>query len=278
VLNITPNHLDRHGTMENYVAAKRNVVAHQGSEDYAVLGFDDAAARAQALETEAHLLFFSAGVQVDEGAYKTNGELALRLGGKDVVVCKREEIRLRGRHNLLNILAACTICGIAGVPVAAMRDTIRAFSGVEHRLELVREVDGVHYYDDSIATAPERVVAALRSFDESIVLLAGGRDKKLPWEEFAVEAVDRVRYLVTFGEAGDMIARAVEEGRVGRNGSGLEGIAQVETLDEAVATAARVARPGDVVLLSPGGTSFDAFRDFAARGDRFKELVRALKG
>ncbi|HIE39688.1 MAG TPA: UDP-N-acetylmuramoyl-L-alanine--D-glutamate ligase [Anaerolineales bacterium] len=280
VLNITPNHLDRHRTMENYIAAKRAIVAYQGPEDYAVLGFDDANARALALETQARPIFFSGGAEVDEGAYKTNGELALRIDGTDMPICRVEEVRLRGYHNLLNILAACAIGGVVGVSVEAMREAIHTFTGVEHRLERVREWRGVQWYDDSIATAPERVVAALRSFEEPLILLAGGRDKDLPWEAFAAETVERVRHLVTFGEAGGMIARVVEEARR-RGGAGarrgLEGITRVETLEEAVEAAARVAWPGDVVLLSPGGTSFDAFRDFAERGDRFKELVRALE-
>jgi UDP-N-acetylmuramoylalanine--D-glutamate ligase len=284
VLNITPNHLDRHKTMETYIAAKRNIVAHQKSKDLAVLGYDDANARSLAIETAAHLLWFSGGAEVEEGAYKTNGDLTLRLAGEDRQICWVSEVRLRGRHNLLNILAACTLAGAVGVPVEAMQQVATTFTGVEYRLELVRELAGVHWYDDSIATAPERSLAALRSFEEPIVLLAGGRDKKLPWEEFADETVRRVRQLVTFGEAGPMIAQVVEQETkskkraAGGNGHrvGLEGITQVETLEEAVMAAARVARSGDVVLLSPGGTSFDSFRDFAERGDRFKELVRAL--
>jgi UDP-N-acetylmuramoylalanine--D-glutamate ligase len=277
VLNVTPNHLDRHGTMESYIEAKQNIVAYQGPEDYAVLGYDDANARALALETAGQLAFFSAGAEVELGAYKTNGELVLRIGDEDEVICYAQDVRLRGRHNLLNVLAACAICGIAGVPLPAMQRTIRTFSGVEHRLELVREIEGVRYYDDSIATAPERVVAALRSFDEPIVLLAGGRDKDLPWEAFAAEAVARVRRLITFGEAGDMIARQVASKNHDEQAR-LEAITQVETLEDAVAAAAHESRPGDVVLLSPGGTSFDAFIDFAERGDRFKELVRQLEG
>jgi len=291
VLNITPNHLDRHKTMEAYIAAKRNILAHQRQQDFALLGYDDANARSLALDTAARLLWFSGGAEVEEGAFKTNGELTLRLsdelspaqGGGDRVICEALEVRLRGRHNLLNVLAACALAGVAGVPVEAMRHVATTFTGVEHRLELVGEWNRVSWYDDSIATAPERSLAALRSFEESIVLLAGGRDKKLPWEEFADEAVQRVRRLVTFGEAGPMIARVVE-GRLGRRqeagGSNqeavLEGITRVETLEQAVEAAARLARPGEVVLLSPGGTSFDAFRDFAERGDRFKELVRQL--
>lgn len=284
VLNITPNHLDRHKTMETYIAAKRNIVAHQKSKDLAILGYDDANARSLAIETAAHLLWFSGGAEVEEGAFKTNGDLTLRLAGEDRQICWASEVRLRGRHNLLNVLAACALAGAVGVPLEAMRQVATTFTGVEYRLELVRELAGVHWYDDSMATAPERSLAALRSFEEPIVLLAGGRDKKLPWDEFADEAVRRVRQLVTFGEAGPMIARVVEQETKSKkqaaggngHGVGLEGITQVETLEEAVMAAARVARPGDVVLLSPGGTSFDAFRDFAERGDRFKELVRAL--
>jgi len=221
VLNITPNHLDRHKTMGAYIAAKRNIVAHQKPEDFALLGYDDANARSLALETAAHLLWFSGGAEVDEGAFflkaGTNGELMLRLGGVDRKICQTSEVRLRGRHNLLNVLAACVLAGMAGVPVERMRQVATTFPGVEHRLELVRELNGVRWYDDSIATAPERSLAALRSFEKPIVLLAGGRDKKLPWAEFADETVRRVRHLVTFGEAGPMIAQVVEEER-GRQG------------------------------------------------------------
>jgi UDP-N-acetylmuramoylalanine--D-glutamate ligase len=277
VTNITPNHLDRHGAMEVYIAAKRNIVAHQGAEDLAVLGYDDANARSLALDTAAHLLWFSDRAEVEEGAFRTNGELTLRLGGEDRTICHVSEIKLLGRHNLLNVLAASALAGAAGASLEAIRHVAMTFSGVEHRLELVREMDGVRWYDDSIATTPERSLAALRSFENPIVLLAGGRDKDLPWGEFAEEAVQRVRYLVTFGEAGPMIARVVKKAL---NGSArerrLKEIAQVDTMEEAVEVAARVIRPGDVVLLSPGGTSFDAFRDFAERGDRFKQLVRKL--
>jgi UDP-N-acetylmuramoylalanine--D-glutamate ligase len=286
VLNITPNHLDRHGTMEAYIAAKRNIVAHQGVDDFALLGYDDANARALALDTAAQLYWFSGGAEVEQGAFKTNGELTLRLEDRDRTICYASEVQLLGRHNLLNVLAASALAGMVGVSVEAMREVATTFTGVEHRLELVRESDGVRWYNDSMATAPERSLAALRSFEEPIVLLAGGRDKKLPWGEFADETTRRVRLLVTFGEAGPMIARVVKKRLNGppsfppnggdEGGGRLEEIVQVETLEEAVEAAARLGRPGDVVLLSPGGTSFDAFQDFAERGDRFKDLVKKL--
>jgi UDP-N-acetylmuramoylalanine--D-glutamate ligase len=305
VLNVTPNHLDRHKTMEAYVAAKTNIVAHQTEGDVALLGYDDANARALALETPAQLFFFSAGAEVEAGAFKTNGELTLRMTDRcrgqerDREICKASQVQLLGRHNLLNVLAASVLASLAGAPLEAIREVATTFTGVEHRLELVQALDGVRWYDDSIATAPERALAAMRSFEEPIVLLAGGRDKDLPWDAFAEETVRRVRQLVTFGEAGPMIAEIVgatmeRNGASGADGQGvpngstqspgstrsprLAGITRVETLQEAVEAAARLVEPGDVVLFSPGGTSFDAFKNFAERGERFKELVQELCG
>jgi UDP-N-acetylmuramoylalanine--D-glutamate ligase len=163
-----------------------------------------------------------------------------------------------------------------------MANIATSFEGVEHRLEFVREIRGVRYYNDSIATTPERVVAALKSFDQPIVLLAGGRDKHLPWDEMARLTLEKARHLVLFGEAAPIIERAVrgERGKWrGENGWRRETGCRVQrcaTLEEAVKVAVSVARPGDVVLLSPGGTSFDAFRDYAERGQRFKEIVKGL--
>ncbi|MGD8244730.1 MAG: UDP-N-acetylmuramoyl-L-alanine--D-glutamate ligase, partial [Anaerolineae bacterium] len=148
--------------------------------------------------------------------------------------------------------------------------------GIEHRLELVRDVNGTRWYNDSIATAPERSLAAMRSFEEPVVLLAGGRDKNLPWDGFVEEALRRLRRLIVFGEAGPMIAKRMEEAMRADTAARLEQVTRVGTLEEAVEEAARAARSGDVVLLSPGGTSFDAFQDFAERGARFKDLVQAL--
>lgn len=285
VLNIRPNHLDRHGTMEEYVEAKRNILAHQTPGDVAILGYDDANARALALETPARLYFFSGGAEVEAGAFKTNGQLVLRMNGDaretrervDREICLASQVQLLGDHNLLNVLAASAVAGVAGVPIDAIRNVATTFAGVEHRLEWVRDLQGARWYDDSIATAPDRALAAIRSFDRPVVLLAGGRDKDLPWEELAQEILQRVRELIAFGEAGPMIADLVRGAKATANGSGaLEEVSVVETLEQAVEVAAQAARPGDAVLLSPGGTSFDAFKDFAERGERFKNLVRSL--
>ncbi len=278
VLNVTPNHLDRHASMEAYAEAKRNIFRYQQPGDTVVLGWDNAWTRrwwAEAVPAGVRRLAFSLEESVPEGAYLQGTTLRLRLDGQDRAVATVDEVQLRGRHNLANVLAAITLAAAAGVKPAPMREVIRTFAGVPHRLEVVARWQGALWVNDSIATAPERVVAALRSFEEPIVLLAGGRDKKLPWEEFAREAAPRVRRVIAFGEAAPLVARVlapyVGTGR-------LEGVEQVADLAEAVARAAAVVQPGEVVLLSPGGTSFDAYRNFEERGQHFRELVRALGG
>ncbi len=271
VLNITPNHLDRHGTMEAYTAAKSRLLLHQSDADVAVLGLDDRGARRLSPLVRGRLAYFSGETSVDEGAFLRDRRILFRWEGGEHTVCALKDIGLRGQHNVLNVLAACAISGAAGAAPEAMQAGIEGFTGVEHRLEFVRERDGVRWYNDSIASAPERVVAALRSFEEPIVLLAGGRDKKLPWADFARLAKTRVKFLVLFGEAGPLIQRAVEGVAMDRARYTLCG-----PLVEAVQMAARKAESGDVVLLSPGGTSFDEFTDFAERGEKFKEWVREL--
>jgi len=283
ILNITPNHLDRHSTMEAYVAAKAHILAEQGPGDVAVLSLDDAVTRQMGEEIlrlaqndgpGRRVVWFSLAGSVQEGAFLRGAELVLRLAGREAVVCRADEVKLIGRHNLANLLAACALAGAAGAPVKAMRQIATTFAGVEHRLEMIRERAGVRWYNDSIATTPERAVAALRAFEAPVVLLAGGRDKHLPWEEMAALAWRKVRHLILFGEAAGLIERAM------RAASGAERaceIHQAGTLEGAVEMAAQLAQPGDVVLLSPGGTSFDAYRDFVARGEHFRKLVQALE-
>jgi UDP-N-acetylmuramoylalanine--D-glutamate ligase len=281
VLNVTPNHLDRHKTMAAYTAAKRRILDFQGKDDLALLSSDDPGSWKLAPAVRGRLAFFSAQGEIpsETGASLRGETVTLRLRGQDHPICHTDEIKLLGRHNVLNVLAACVLAGVVGVPIKATREVAVSFTGIAHRLQLVRTVKGVRYYDDSIATAPERTVAALRAFDAPIVLLAGGRDKALPWDDMARVTLERARHVVAFGEAAGLVERVIAEEREKRRKgpeARLEGITRVETLEEAVTVAARVARSGDVVLLSPGGTSFDAFQDFAERGDRFQVLVRAL--
>ncbi len=272
VLNITPNHLDRHPSMEAYVAAKANILAYQQASDWALLNADDEVARGLRARVTGRLLEFSLLGPVAAGAYLEGESLVWApMPGESQVVCQAGALRLRGRHNIANALAACAISGQAGASVEAMREVATTFAGVEHRLELVRELGGVAYYNDSIATSPERAVAAMQAFAEPVVLLAGGRDKHLPWGEWAALVRQRVRELICFGEMAPLLEQALE-----RAGGGPP-LHRCSSLEEAVQVAARVARPGDVVLLSPGGTSFDAYRDFEARGEAFRAAVRELR-
>ena len=276
ILNITPNHLDRHVTMEAYRAAKARILAFQSSRDAAVLGRDDPGAWSLAGEVRGRLMSFGLSELPtgQEGAHLKEGMVCLRLGGEEIPVLERSLIRLRGEHNLLNVLAACAIAAVAGLPSEAMRRGVESFTGAPHRLEFVRAWGGADWYNGSIATAPERVIADIRSFDEPLVLLAGGRDKDLPWEEFAALARQRVRDLVLFGEAAGLIERAMIAASDSQGGGPT--ITRCEGLRQAVQAAAQLVRPGDVVLLSPGGTSFDEFRDFEERGVCFAQWVKEL--
>lgn len=274
VLNVTPNHLDRHGTMDAYRAAKANIYRHQRPDDTAIFGWDDPVAREMSVEAPGRVAGFSLHERVPRGAYLDGGRLALVTDAGATTVCERDAIRLRGMHNVLNTLAACAIAWAGGVPVGAMRAAIAGFTGVAHRLELVATLGGATWVNDSIATAPERVMAALRSYDEPVVLLAGGRDKNLPWAPLAALAAERCRAVIAFGEFGPQIAALMAQHMQG--GARLEIVRQASALEDAVGLAREAARPGDVVLLSPGGTSYDAYVDFAARGEHFRALVRDL--
>lgn len=274
VLNVTPNHLDRHGTMEAYTAAKARILDFQTAGDTAVLGRDDEGAWNLRGRVKGKLLAFSLAPLEEglNGAYNDNGLLALRDGFAYVPLLLREKVHLRGDHNVANVLAACAVAHAAGIPLDSMLTTIEEFRGVPHRLELVRELRGVRWYNDSIATAPERTMAAIRSFDEPIVLLLGGRDKNLPWDALAELVHRRVKHVILFGEAAKKIEAALRPGS--RKGGAV--VVRCEGLKEAVAEAAQAASTGDVVLLSPGGTSYDAFTDFAERGEAFKKWVQEL--
>lgn len=274
VLNITPNHLDRHGTMDNYVQAKTRILAFQSARDSAVLYHDDPAAWELRFGVRGRLISFgrSEPPQV-EGAFVRDGMLFLRSQDGQQTVLPAAAIALPGEHNLLNVLAASAIGLALELPVEAMAQTARTFRGLPHRLERVTTIDGVDWYNDSIATTPERAEAGLRAFDRPVVLLAGGRDKGLSWAALARLASQRARQVIAFGECRPAVAAAMQ---AEAESSGSPAVIEVPDLETAVDKAAEVAQAGDIVLLSPGGTSFDAFLDFEARGDRFKELVRAL--
>ncbi|GAB4148020.1 MAG: UDP-N-acetylmuramoyl-L-alanine--D-glutamate ligase [Candidatus Promineifilaceae bacterium] len=274
VLNITPNHLDRHQTMAAYSQAKANILRYQNGDGVAVLCADDMGAMALAPLAAGRLRLFSRQQPVADGAFVRDGQLWLRNGETETAVCQLSDIRLRGAHNIWNVLAAITLADTVGAPAAAMRQAIASFSGVAHRLESVRTVNGVLYVNDSIATAPERALAAMDAFNEPLILLAGGKDKGMVWEEWTQQVQRRAKAVVLFGALAEALAGRLAAAAV--NGQETPMMAQGETLAEAVQMAARLAQPGDVVLLAPGGTSYDAFVDFADRGEQFRRLVYGL--
>jgi UDP-N-acetylmuramoylalanine--D-glutamate ligase len=278
VLNITPNHLDRHRTMRAYKEAKANILRFQSEQDVAVLAADDPGAMSLSPLVNGRLRLFSGQRVVEDGAFVRNEQIWLRDGnGREECVCALGDIQLRGGHNVLNVLAAVTLADSVEIPVAAMRKAIASFSGIEHRLEVVRTLNGVQYVNDSIATAPERALAALASFTEPLILLAGGRDKDMEWQAWTEQVLRRVKQVVLFGELGEMLAkRLTQQPCLPGLAAYLTQVTRVETMAEAVEVARETAVAGDVVLLSPGGTSFDAFKDFAERGERFRELVSLL--
>ncbi|MCL5958862.1 MAG: UDP-N-acetylmuramoyl-L-alanine--D-glutamate ligase [Chloroflexi bacterium] len=270
VTNITPNHLDRHATFEAYVEAKKNIVRFQRPGDCAVLNLDDPESCGLAPDAAGGVLFFSRFSEVREGAFLRDDAILVRYMGLERTICTVAELGLRGKHNVENALAAAATSTAAGAKPSSIAAVLTSFTGVEHRLELVREVGGAKFYNDSIATTPERTIAGLRSFDEPIVLIAGGKSKHLPLDTLVEEIGSRVRVLILMGELGHEIDEAIGAGKVSNSPERH----WFPTMAEAIARAIQVAAPDDVVLLSPGGTSFDEFRDFEDRGNRFKQLVR----
>jgi len=272
VLNITPNHLDRHKSMAVYSDAKANILRYQSDGGIAVLSADDPGSIALAPLARSRLRLFSIKQDVHDGAFVRNGKIWIRsLASKETEVCSLEDIKLRGQHNIVNVCAAVALADSVGIPAEAMAEAIRDFRGVEHRLELVATVDGVQYINDSIATAPERSIAAIDSFDEPLILLAGGQDKDMVWDNWARRVNQRVKHVILFGQLADLLAEHLAAS--GRTGNRMATQSRAVNLEEAVKTASSVAVSGDIILLAPGGTSYDAYDDFAARGDHFREIV-----
>ena len=275
ILNITPNHLDRHGNMQAYIAAKSRILRFQHPGDVAILNRDDPGSWSLAENLKSDLISF--GFQKPDskqnGTYIYKDVIWLQLGRESLKMLPLEWIQLPGRHNIANVLAACAIATAASLALPAIQTAIEEFTGIPHRLEFIRNINGADWYNDSIATAPERTMAAIEAFEGPLVLLLGGRDKNLPWDDLSQLIHQRVRAVVLFGEAAGLIERAL--GAV-KKGETLQVISRCNTLEEAVQAAAKLAQPGDTVLLSPGCTSFDAFKDFEERGEYFRKLVNAL--
>jgi UDP-N-acetylmuramoylalanine--D-glutamate ligase len=275
VLNITPNHLDRHGTMAAYAAAKARILDFQKPSDTAVLNREDKGSWDLLPNIKGRMISFGlrqppAG---ENGTWSDGRNIMLQTESGSEKVMSLSTILLRGEHNVVSVLAACAIAHAAGLPIDSMAAGVKGFTGVEHRLELVRSWQGVQWYNDSIATAPERTMAGIRSFTEPLILLLGGRDKDLPWEDLARLVHNRVDHVIVFGEASFKITAALGQLTPGER---LSSIACASDFQDALYRAAQIAEQGDVVLLSPGGTAYDAFRDFEERGNYFKKWVNNL--
>jgi UDP-N-acetylmuramoylalanine--D-glutamate ligase len=273
ILNVTPNHLDRHPTIEHYRESKFNLVRHQHPSDVAVLGADDPVAASLASRCPGQVRWFGLADHHALGAFTRDDALVVRDAAGEQVFVRRGELKLPGIHNVQNVLAAAAVAWAAGGAIAALHDIAATFPGVEHRLELVREMDSVRYYNDSIATSPERALAAVRAVPSPLVLIAGGRSKHLPLDELAAAVAEKARAVVTVGEMAEEIEEAFAP-RLRATGTPLR---RAASLADAVNIARQLARPGDAIVLSPGGTSFDQFRDFEERGRQYKALVDGLE-
>jgi UDP-N-acetylmuramoylalanine--D-glutamate ligase len=268
VLNVTPDHLDRHRTFEAYLDAKARIFANQTASDCAVLNDDDPATRTLATRTRADVLWISRQRTLDHGVFVRDGWIAARLNGHVETVCPLSDIFLRGQHNVENVLAA-TACALwAGLAPDAIRRGIARFRGVPHRIELVRDLHGVQYYNDSKGTNVASTIKALESFSEPIVLIAGGVGKGQDFAPLAAAARGRVRQAVVLGQDGPKIATAL--------GSAGIAVRSALSIEAALHAARATAAAGDVVLLSPACASFDMFDNFEHRGDIFRGLVQGL--
>ncbi len=266
ILNITPDHLDRHGSFENYCAAKERIFARQTAEDFLVLNADNERVAEAAARAPAMVYWFSIEHTVEQGAWLDNGYVVYRpaKGAATEQVMPLSEIPLKGAHNVENVLAAVVAARLAGATADSIRQAIESFQAVEHRLEFVARIDGVEYYNDSKATNVDATAKAVAAFDSGIHLILGGKDKGSPYTVLAPLLRERVRAVYTIGSAAAKIESELR---------GVVSIHSCVTLDNAVGAAAAAARPGEVVLLAPACASFDQFESYEHRGRVFKELV-----
>lgn len=268
--NITEDHLNRHGTMEEYIRVKERIFENMGQGDYAVLNLDDPIVRGMAERIPCTPAFFSRRQEVETGAYLEGEEVVFSLNGHKKRVLRADEIRIPGEHNLENALAATALAMLAGVPAPVVRHTLKTFPGVEHRIETVRIVEGVTYINDSKGTNVDASIRAVRAMKVPTVLLAGGYDKHTDFLPLAREILaSKIHTVVVLGDTAEQIERALRA-------VGFESILHAKTFEEAVLLARSCAREGENVLLSPACASFDMFQDYEERGRVFKEIVSRL--
>jgi UDP-N-acetylmuramoylalanine--D-glutamate ligase len=266
LLNLTPDHLDRHASFEAYAAAKMRMFENQREGDSALLNADDPEV-ARRMPSRPHVYWFSRQKRVASGAFLRDGQIIVRIEGDEIPLLRREEIPLRGDHNVENVLAACAAAYLAGAEPEAIATGVKTFRAVEHRLEFVAEIRGVSFYNDSKATNVDASLKAIEAFPGPLIVILGGKDKGAPYAPLREPLRERARLAVLIGAAADKIRGELEDAVA---------IADAGTLERAVEVAMRSAQPGDTVLLAPACSSFDQFENYEHRGRVFKELVARL--
>ena len=269
VLNITPDHLNRHHTMEAYIQAKQNITRMQTEDDICVLNYEDEPSSKFKENTQAKVLYFSSRRKLEKGIYLDEGNIVCRMEGEPIVVCRTDELKLLGIHNYENVMAAVLMAAAYGVPMELIRRTVTAFRGVEHRIEFVAEKNQVAYYNDSKGTNPDAAIKGIKAMNRPTLLIGGGYDKDSSYDEW-IQAFDgKVKKLVLVGATKEKIQEAALK-------LGFYDTILADTFEEAVEICVKNAQPGDAVLLSPACASWGMFKNYEERGDKFKELVNQL--
>ncbi|NLY43869.1 MAG: UDP-N-acetylmuramoyl-L-alanine--D-glutamate ligase [Clostridiaceae bacterium] len=273
ITNITPNHLDMHKSMEEYVDAKKNIFLHQAHNGKLVLNYDNDITRSFEKEAKGRVIFFSRQSIPEQGVYVKDNSICFKTGENEIKIMDTADILLPGIHNVENYMAAIAAVWEM-VDVESIKKVARTFNGVEHRIEFVREVAGIKFYNDSIASSPTRTIAGLNSFKQKVILIAGGYDKNIPFDKLGKVILDKVKVLVLIGKTAEKIAQAVKDAA----GLSVElpTILRCTSLEEAVKAAYSKAVNGDIVILSPACASFDMFKNFEERGNKYKEIVKGL--
>ena len=268
ILNFTPDHLNRHHTMEAYVEAKKQIAKNQTAEDYCVLNYEDERTKAFGEEVKAQVLYFSSAHKLERGIYLDDGKMIYK-NPEEVIVCHVDELQILGIHNYENVMAAVAMAAVDGVPMDTIRKAILAFKGVEHRIEYVTEKDGVVYYNDSKGTNPDAAIKGIQAMNRKTVLIGGGYDKNSEYTEW-IQAFDgKVKQLILIGATREKIAQDAEK-------CGFHDYVFADTFEEAVLLAAKTAKSGEAVLLSPACASWGMFPNYEVRGEKFKEIVNSL--
>jgi UDP-N-acetylmuramoylalanine--D-glutamate ligase len=272
VLDVKSDHLNYHKNQQEYISSKENIVKHQNPDDIAIINFDYATSQNFAKLTQAKKYWFSRKSKVDDGAYVLNGEVYLNISDETHLIAKASEITLRGNHNLENICASITAARLVGADIDSIQKTIKSFPGLEHRLEFIKEKNNIKFYNDSFSTTPDTAIAAIKSFTEPIILIAGGSEKNADYSELAKTIIDsNVKTAILIGQTGPRITKEIRNLKI--ENRRMKIIDTCKNINEVICAVKTEMKDGDVVLLSPASASFDWFRSYKDRGVQFKRAV-----